>query len=407
MFKKILVLTYWSFKDALIHTYTLPYIRIIRKIFPANQKIYFVTAEHEKFRQSAVEKRTNEENLEKENIDWISFTYSRFGWLAVFRRIFDLLQLLWICRTKKIDCIHTWCTPAGMTGYLLSKFTGIPLVIDSYEPHAEAMIENGTWKKDGWAFKILFFFEKKMSKHASLVIAASNGMKEYALEKYGVVLKDFYVKPACVDLEIFSPASLKDAALLKQLHLEEKIICVYAGKIGGIYLEQEIFDFFKTAYNYWGDKFRALLLTDASLEKITQMITQSNFSSEIIINEFVQHKDIARYLGLADFALNPVKPVPTKRYCTSIKDGEYWAMGLPVVITKNISDDSEIIENNEIGAVLEEFSEEGYLKAIKKIDSLLKQDKKELRQKIINIAKKYRNFEIAEKIYQKIYTVQK
>ena len=54
---------------------------------------------------------------------------------------------------------------------------------------------------------------------------------------------------------------------------------------------------------------------------------------------FVPYNQITDYYQIADFAINPVKPVPSKRYCTSIKDGEYWGMGLPVVITKNISDD--------------------------------------------------------------------
>src|SRR4030066_244618 len=108
--KNILILTYWSYQDALIQTYTLPYVRIIRKI------------------------------IQKKNF------------------------------------IHAWCTPAGILGYILSKTTGVPLIIDSYEPHAEAMVENGTWGKSSWSFKLLFFFEKLQSKHAQTVISAVEKM---------------------------------------------------------------------------------------------------------------------------------------------------------------------------------------------------------------------------------------
>ena len=41
----ILVFTQWSFKDALIQTYTLPYIDIIREIISSERKIILVTAE--------------------------------------------------------------------------------------------------------------------------------------------------------------------------------------------------------------------------------------------------------------------------------------------------------------------------------------------------------------------------
>ena len=36
----ILVLTQWSFKDALIQTYTLPYVEILREIIPTERKIF-------------------------------------------------------------------------------------------------------------------------------------------------------------------------------------------------------------------------------------------------------------------------------------------------------------------------------------------------------------------------------
>jgi glycosyltransferase involved in cell wall biosynthesis len=108
-------------------------------------------------------------------------------------------------------------------------------------------------------------------------------------------------------------------------------------------------------------------------------------------------------MAAADFGLTPVKPVKTKRYCTPIKDGEYWAMGLPVVITKDISDDSEIIKANDIGYVLHELSTAEYLLALNKINELLQGDKLNLQLKIRAVAKKYRNFDLAHSIYSTIY----
>ena len=104
-----------------------------------------------------------------------------------------------------------------------------------------------------------------------------------------------------------------------------------------------------------------------------------------------------------DFGISPVKPVPTKRYCTPVKDGEYWAIGLPVVITKDISDDSQIIKENDIGAVLEDLSANSYQGAVKKMDALLQTDRVILSEKIRRIAATYRNYSIAENIYKKIY----
>ncbi|MDD5569566.1 MAG: glycosyltransferase [Bacteroidales bacterium] len=400
----ILVLTYWSYKEPLIQTYTLPYLKIINKYLPSGSKIYLQTLEKSNLKLSKKEFIKETELLQKENIYLIPFSYSKFGLKAIIKWKFYLLRLLVIIFSKKIKCIHCWCTPAGVIGYILSVLTGRSLIIDSYEPHAESIVENGDWKRNSFAFKILFFFEKLQSRRAKAVIAATKGFENWAKIKYKTEFENYYVKPACTDFNQFSSQPAKDEMLIKKFGFENKIVCVYAGKIGGIYLEKEIFDFFKAASDFWKEKFCVLLLTDTDKEKIEKYISASGLNPEIIFSEYIDHKEMHKYLGLADFALNPVKPVPTKRFCTSIKDGEYWAMGLPIVITQNISDDSEIIEKYKIGSIIKDFTYDKYIEAIEEIDSLLRNtDRQTLKNKIVDIAKQYRSFEIADEIYKKIY----
>ena len=251
------------------------------------------------------------------------------------------------------------------------------------------------------AYKMLFSLEKKQTQKAKALIATTAGMKEYALSRYGVHVKDFFVKPACVDLLKFSPIE-KDTSLLKEFGFENKIVCVYAGKLGGIYLKKEVFDFIKLCHEHWKDDFRFLMLTNAPREDINEELIRVGLEEEIVISKFVFHDQIPKYLSLGDFAINPVKPVPTKRFCTSIKDGEYWAMGLPVVISPNISDDSGIIERENTGVVVDLSDKNSLPASIGKLEALLK-DKIALKDKIRQIAIQYRSFNIAEQIYKEIY----
>jgi glycosyltransferase involved in cell wall biosynthesis len=397
----ILVLTQWSFKDALVQTYTLPYVDIIRNIVSPEKKIILVTAEQQKIALS--EKELNDVNLDfvKKNMQLIAQPYKRFGLKKIIGSIGQIWKLYRVIRNEKIRTIHAFCTPAGSIAWLLSKISGAALIIDSYEPHAEAMVENGTWKKNGFAFKVLFNLEKRQSRRATALIATTEGMKKYAEEKYGVKASSFFVKPACVNLQKFSPSE-KNIQLLKELDLENKIVCVYAGKLGGIYLKDEVFDFIRASYDYWGDKFRFLMLTNASKEEIEAEVIRTNLPGNIIISRFVFHHEVPNYLSLGDFALNPVKPVPTKRYCTSIKDGEYWAMGLPVVISPEISDDSAIINAENAGVVMNFSDRQQYILAIKRLEELLIQGQS-LQLKIRGIGEKYRSYSIAKKIYSTIY----
>ncbi|CAN5515886.1 hypothetical protein BH11BAC1_BH11BAC1_19880 [soil metagenome] len=402
--KNILVLTYWSYKEALIQAYTLPYVYIIREQLGRGSKIYLVTFEQKHLKLTADERSQVKERLRLKGIRLITLKYKKMSFLSFFYWFFMGFYLWGLVIFNRINFIHAWCTTAGSIGYMLSKLTGKKLIIDSYEPHAEAMVENKIWQPNSIPFKLLFYFEKKLSHRAQIIISATAKMREYAKEKYNVTFDYFYAKPACVDLKLFSDEVRKDPELVRQFKFEDKIVCVYAGKFGGIYLTTEVFDFFKSCQEYWGNKFRVLLLTPHNKEEIYMWCKRSGFDAEKLAIKFITHEDMPLYMGLGDFAITPVKPIPTKRYCTPIKDGEYWALGLPIVITKNISDDSDIIEQAGIGTVLENFRKEDYSKAVQEIDALLQnQDINRLHRKIRDVASANRNYSIARKVYEQVY----
>lgn len=397
----ILVLTYWSLPDALIQAYTLPYLRIIRKHLPPGSRVTLLTLE----RPGSVAATRNAwaSSLAEEDIEWISATYYPFGWRAIMHLPQLLVGLFRRIKKEHVSTIHCWATPAGALGYFLSLFTGVQLVLDSYEPHAEAMVENGTWSRNGLAFRMLFALEKRQTRRAVTIIAANGGMKDYSSKKYGVILEGLLIKPACVDLDRFQPKPEKDADLLRELGLVGKRVAVYAGKFGGIYLDREVFAFLKEAHQRWGDNFRALLLTNHSEKEIAEFCAGAKLDRSVVVTRFVPHAEVPRYLALADFALTPVKPVPTKRYCTPIKDGEYWAMGLPVVIPPEISDDSAIIKRERLGAVWETLDSAGYRKSLDVLDELLNVPREELQRKVRQLAIRYRSFGIADKVYASVY----
>ena len=399
----ILFITFWSYKDALIQTYTLPYVNIIRNIVDKQRKIFIVTLEQEKFEFKEGERRAIEDSLRKQNIYLVSFSYRRFGVKQVFASVSYLISMIKLIRNEKISTIHAFGPNAGIFGFLISKITGRDLIIDSYEPHAECMMEGGEWSKYGPAYNILLKFEKLETRHASFLIGTTAAMKDYAKLKYKITPQNFLVKPACIDFNHFYPRT-KDEGLVKELGLENKIVCVYAGKLGGTYLKDEVFDFVKSCYLYWQLDFRFLMLTSEDKTEVKEMVKKHNIPEDIVITKYVEHREIPKYLSLGDFGINPQVPVPSKRYGTPIKNGEYWGMGLPVIISPQISDDSDIIEENDIGVVMNFTQKDLYKEAIKKIDDLMKTNQRnELQKKIFNIAQSKRSFSIAHDVYNKIY----
>ncbi len=382
----------------MVGRYVLPYISIMEKLLPEDHKIFLVTYEKNQVRPKATRA------VESANLSWIPLQYYGFGLRAGLNFVKHFFRLWRLIRKEKIDEIHPWCTPPGVMGLFLSLVTGKRLVLDSFEPHAEPMAESNTWKRNSMAFKILFWFEGLMSKKASIIIAANPNMKSYMSEKFGLIHSRFYSKPACVNVEDFSLGRKKNSELLKKLGLENKIVCVYAGKFGGSYLEEEIFQLLCEAYQQWGDSFRFLLLNGQDEEYIKSLAKKANFNYSLVIKRFVPYGEVPDYMGLGDFGLVPFKPVPSKRYGSPIKTGEYLAMGIPIIITKDISSDSDIIEVNQAGYVIKNLNTIDYKKAILRInDMILLENRTRHERQLRDLAEKYYSFDIASEVYAKIY----
>jgi hypothetical protein len=266
------------------------------------------------------------------------------------------------------------------------------------------MVETGTWKKGGIAHRTLFFLEKKQTHHAQWLIGVVPAMQQYAAKKYNYHGTNFLFKPACVDLEKFNFSKRKNPAHLESLGLKDKITCVYLGKFGGLYLREQLFEFFKKAFDHWGDKFRVLLITSAKREEIEMLSKNAGVDPAKVISKFLPPSEVPDYVGLGDFAISAVKPVPSRLCCTPIKNGEYWAMGLPVIIATNISEDSEIIASSNTGIVSKDLSVAELEKSILQMEQLLKTNADgSLSLKIRELAVKHRNYKIAEEVYKKIY----
>jgi glycosyltransferase involved in cell wall biosynthesis len=393
----VLVITYWKFDDALIQTYTLPYLRIIRDLLPEESEITLITMEPE----GEVKKYIPVEK----GITRYSFRYFSFGIRAALSWHNNFRHLRNIVRKKKIKAVHSFCTPAGWPGNAISRQMGIPLIIDSFEPHAVPMVETGTWKANGIAYATLIGIERKQVRVAKWVIGVVPEMQEYAARNYGHLPKNFLVKPACIDFSQFDLAKRNNSTLRTNLGLNDSIVCVYAGKFGGLYLRQEAFRFFRVAREVFGDKFKVLLLTSTPKEEIATLCDEARLDPTTVVSTFVPHAEVPEYMGLADFAFSAFKPVPSRKYCTPIKNGEYWAMGLPVVIGEGISVDSDIIRHNNAGYVLESLRDDEFRKAAQHIKHLFSsEDRDKLAERIHQLAQKHRNFTIAEEVYRTIYS---
>ncbi len=397
-----MILSSWSYSEPLIHSYLLPNACIIRDIISRDSVLFVQTSEGNPGVMTNEQRNEARQSLSEFNIQWLPLKHRRFGMRALFAYCGQLLMLVRFIRKQKIDVIHSFAPAAGTMALILKFLTGKKLVIDSWEPHAESMVETGVWKKNSFAFRILWWSEKMQARKADVLIAASPGMIEYARNAYGVEAKNVHVRPACVDMVLFNPNRFDHHAIRAKMNVETKIVCACVSKLGGLYLKQEVFELFKIGADVFGEKFHVLLLSPNSKGEVLGLCKDSGFLARQLTHVSVPHTLVPEYLSACDFAFNPQQPVPSKRFGTPVKDGEYWAMGLPIMILPEISEDSSIVLNENVGVILQNLEESAMRKSMSNMKSLL-ESKLVNKEHVRNIAKKYRSYEIAKKVYQEVY----
>ncbi len=398
--ENVLVLTQWGFKEGLIQSYTLPYLKIINEINP--DITFFLVTQEKKLIETSPTLKSQE--LKGCKIRLYPEKYFRIGVAKFLLSGYYLLKYICLILFYRIRIIHTFCTPAGALGYILSKVTGCCLIVDSYEPHSEYMKDNGVWSSTSLTYKLLSKLEKQQACHAKYLIATTPAVIDFIEKRFSIEIENFFIKPACVNLENFVYKEVKAQEKIISLRIENKLIGIYAGKFGGFYLNEEIFEFLCCAFELWGSKLHIILLSDLSGVELDHFCYKFNLNTLDFTLKNVPHDEMPVYLSMADFAISPYRPTPSKKYCTPIKNGEYWAIGLPVIITKDISVDSEIISNADIGYVLQNLNKSEYKIAINKINELLNGDRDALRAKIRQIAVEHRSYQIAKNVYQTIYS---
>jgi len=171
---------------------------------------------------------------------------------------------------------------------------------------------------------------------------------------------------------------------------------IYVGKYGGLYYQQEAFAIYKQCFDRIPD-FRLIILSPQPLAEIIKSLHQQQIDISKVYIASVPHQEVPYYLSAADFGFATIKSYPSARYCSPVKIGEYWANGLPVLLTEGVGDDSDIIRNEGGGALFHLQQEGSVERALQQILAIISNP--EHRQEISELAAKYRSPERIREAY--------
>lgn len=383
---KLLYISYWPYREGLTQSTILPNLKLLAE---SNRwdKIIFTTLESTDQRAEFLHSRIIHQPFRN--------TAGTFKLVDRFLRWTKYKHYLKrITKTESVDCIIAKCSPAGIIASELASIFAIPFYVESFEPHADYMEESGVWKKWDPRFIKQKLGENKVKKKASGLITVSGKYKTYLVEQ-NLNSERIQVVPCVVNTELFRFD--QNDRLVTRHHLqipENSLVGINIGKYGGIYHDETAFLLFQFLFQQFPNYYQIFLTPD--VEKVNEKIAAFHLPVSRCIVASVQNSEVPRYLSAADFGFVLVKSTPAKRFCSPIKTGEYWACGLPVIITEAIGDDSEIIAETETGIVWNALAESLPLVADQLKIILMDPEIKERNRKLASL---YRNKESIANAY--------
>lgn len=394
---KILFLSYWGIGEGLTAATVFPHIKILAD-FDNIESVLLVTIERDNIYNPAL-------LPEHPKITHLTLTSKRLL-PNIINKIYDFVdfpaKLKAICNDHKIDKIIARGAPPGALAMKVAEKTGIPFYVESFEPHSAYMFESNTWKWYDPRYKYQKKWEKQQYVKATALMPVAENYRK-ALIAEGVNPEKIDVIPCCVPLENFKfNYDLREKKRM-ELNCKESLTGIYTGKFGGIYYREEAFGIFREAFDYFGEKLYLIILTPDEKKWVLKMISKYNLPSDRLFVGLVKHADVPLYLSAADFAFSLQSPKPSNLYLSPIKNAEYWANGLPILMTSGVGDDAQILQDENAGAVFRGAGDKkGIRDSLAKIESLINEPK--LRTRLFKIADRYRNFQRVQDVYTKWYT---
>ena len=390
---RVLFLSYWGLNDSLTVSTVFPHLQLLQQR-PDVEAVLLITIERDgrmpEFRLPFSAPKITYTSLRSKPGRNVLVTKT-----DDFRRFPRELAELAI--EHRSDFLLARGAPAGALAYLVWKQSKLPFYVESFEPHADYMLESGVWQRYDPRYLFQRYWERKQKELArGLMPVAENYRRQ--LIKEGVPAHRIVTVPCSVNLINFSYDVNRRAQVRAQLRISANaVVGVYVGKFGDIYYDQEAYELFRAAAEYFGVEFRLIVLTPNSLEEVRSHLAAVGLDGSRSFVTKAPHHEVPGYLSAADFAFAPIKSADCRQYCSPIKVGEYWASGLPVVLTEGVGDDSNIIQQEGGGAIFNVEQPASIPAAMQRVAAILREP--DYRTQISALAARYRSLDRAQQAY--------
>lgn len=393
---RALYISYDGIFDPVGESQVIPYLRGLAK----NGVSIFLISFEKKQRIGDASFHSYRKMLVKEGIRWEALTYHKSPIIpaTLFDVLCGILKGWFLIKTSGIKIIHARGYIPGIIAYFLKMLCKAKFIFDTRGFWPEEKVDAGAWEKRGILYNLVKYIEKKMIAFSDEIIVLTEAARKIIANLYDKLANDINVIPCCVDLEVFSPGLTKPLSFSLP---ENRLVISYIGSIGTFYNFEETVKFFRSFRSEFPGAY-LLILANSGKEQVLNVLEYFQVSPEDYSIFSAVNKDVPLFLSRCAFSLIFYRRALSGAGCCPIKFAESLACGVPVIINHGIGDCGRIVEEEDIGVVLKEYSLAEYKEIIPKIKGLLER-KREVAEHCRLTAKKYFSLSNGVKEYFSLY----
>jgi len=278
----------------------------------------------------------------------IGWTWRRYHkWPSLPATTWDLVQgvraLRRILETEDVGLVHArGYVPAAIA---LRATRREAILFDIRGLQAEEYVDGGVWKEGGLKYRLAKSTERRIFARADGAVVLTRAIAPYVEERFAALGRrpPMEVIPCCVDLARFDAAPGERGRVRERLGLPPAtVLFVYSGSLGTWYLPDDMARFVRLFRDVSGRAVHLLWLVNNGPRIAGAASQRGGLGEGEVTIRAVTAAEVPSYLAAADAALAMIRPCFSKRSSSPTKYAEALAMGLPLVISRDIGDGAEL-----------------------------------------------------------------
>lgn len=360
-----------------------------------NHEITLIT--YEKPGDLEQKERVNEvrQTVHEAGIEWIPLQYHRTPSLPA--TLWDLLVGFVTCvrvlRRNNIEIVHARSYIPSVLALLCKRLFGTKFIFDMRGFWADERVDGDIWDADSRVYRVAKQLETQFISHADVIVSLTDSGIDTirGFDHVNTEETDFRMIPTCVDLELFTSESIEEQA---------DFTLGYVGSVGTWYLFDDVLDCYELLRERKPNA-QLSILNKGDHELIREKLRKHDIDESAVSLKSVNHEEVAQEMNRMDAGIFLIKPLFSKKGSCPTKMGEFLGCGVPCLSNTDVGDVELILEDENVGVAIEEFTTEEKRRGIDRLLELTADD--EIDTRCRSVAERYFSLESGVEEYDKIY----